>query len=90
MQGTSREEVCATSLAERYKQLRHRALAGEPDGSRLGLAVFMRQGMTAWMRTWRELPAPARIPGPSPGRGDDAIVAALARMALSLAGGTEP
>ena len=88
MPGTSRE--AGPGLAEDYEQLRRRALAGEPEGSRLGLAVFMRQGMASWMRAWRELPTPPRTPEPPRERGDDAIVAALAQMALSLAGRTEP
>ena len=40
-------------LAEHYEQLRSDALS-RPNGRAPapGLALFLRQGMTAWMRTW--------------------------------------
>jgi hypothetical protein len=42
-------------LATHYEQLR-RAAMSRPDygGEGLGLALFLRRGMTAWMRAWSE------------------------------------
>ena len=39
------------NLTEQYEQLRHAATIGwEHEGERLGLALFLRRGMTAWMQ----------------------------------------
>jgi len=42
-------------LAARYEQLRRDAI-GRPthSGAGLGLALFLRRGMTAWMLAWSE------------------------------------
>lgn len=74
-------------MAERYEQLRSRALGGAPDGFRLGLAVLQRQGMAAWMGAWKEI---GDAPPPQQPKhvtdGSDAVVAVLASMALAVAG----
>ncbi len=74
-------------LAERYEQLRRRALEGAPDGFRLGLAVLQRQGMAAWIGAWKELvdAVPPQRP-PNDAHASDAVVAVLASMALACAG----
>ncbi|MFN2506965.1 MAG: hypothetical protein ABR540_22595 [Acidimicrobiales bacterium] len=74
-------------LAERYEQLRRRALEGAPDGFRLGLAVLQRQGMAAWINAWKELAYafPPQRPT-NDAHGSDAVVAVLASMALACAG----
>ena len=43
------------ALLNRYEQLRRQAL-GElfTEGAGLGLALFIRRGMTAWMKAWTE------------------------------------
>jgi hypothetical protein len=73
---------------ERYEQLRRQALAGEPSGWRLGLALLERRGVAAWSRAWRGA-APAREPQPAgepvaelPAASGE-LVGALARMALA-------
>jgi hypothetical protein len=74
-------------MAERYEQLRSRALVGAPDGFRLGLAVLQRQGMAAWIGAWEEIggaPPPQRPTQAA--HGSDAVVAVLASMALAVAG----
>lgn len=76
---------------ERYEQLRARALSGEPDGFRLGLALLQRRGLAAWARALNTTTpaAPTADKGaniielPSGAR---QIVDALATMALAAAG----
>ena len=76
---------------ERYEQLRACALAGEPDGWRLGLALLERRGVAAWTRAWQSAaPAPSSQPARSPleppaGAGE--IVGVLASMALACLAG---
>lgn len=86
----------AADIAEpvqRYEQLRARALAGQADGFRLGLAVLRRNGVAAWMQTWAAAPiAPRRcLPAPEAtadgGGRNDEVVAVLAAMALACAAG---
>jgi len=72
--------------AERYERLRACALAGEPDGHRLGLALLERRGMAAWARAWQEAALPPSSPAPPAvellaGAGD--LVGVLASMALA-------
>ena len=43
-----------------------RALAGDPAGWRLGLAVLQRRGVAAWMRAWRSADPPPRAEPPRP------------------------
>jgi len=75
---------------ERYEQLRARALAGEPDGFRMGLAICQRRGIAAWTRAWQSTPPAARVGPARPRielRADPAqIVDVLAAMALACAG----
>ena len=75
---------------DRYEQLRGRALSGDADGWRAGLAVLQTRGVAAWLRAWRGVSAPPRPPTPvRTGIGSgaqpeavDRLVAALASMAL--------
>jgi hypothetical protein len=76
----------AEGLVERYEELRRRALGGETDGWRLGLAVLERQGLAAWIHAWDAI-APAPVPAgstPAPA-GCEQVVALLASMALACA-----
>jgi hypothetical protein len=41
------DAVAGGDAAERYEELRRRALAGEPDGFALGQAVLLRRGVMA-------------------------------------------
>jgi hypothetical protein len=83
-------------LVERYEELRRRALGGEPDGFRLGLAVLQRQGLAGWLRTWGELVTPAERPKSTvpvvsnTGVASDMVVAVLASMTLACATGARP
>ncbi|MDQ6850970.1 MAG: hypothetical protein M3070_13680 [Actinomycetota bacterium] len=83
-----RDDSQAADVA-RYEQLRRRALAGEADGWRAGLAVLQHHGVAAWLRAWLTVSAPASPPAPtraSPPPVDisaaDRLVQALASMAL--------
>jgi hypothetical protein len=74
---------------ERYEQLRARALAGESDGFRMGLAVCQRRGVAAWARAWQGTPPAGRLAGARPTVELQAeaaqIVDVLAAMALACA-----
>jgi hypothetical protein len=72
---------------ERYEALRRRALAGEPSGWRLGLAVVQRQGVAAWIRLGQALPPPAPTHIDDAHVGSDALVGVLTTMALACLGG---
>jgi len=81
-----RDEAGQTDVA-RYEQLRRRALDGDADGWRAGLAVLQHRGVAAWLRAWRTVSptivatvSPAR-PGPPPSAASR-LVEALASMAL--------
>jgi hypothetical protein len=80
----------AVGAVERYERLRACALAGEPDGHRLGLALLERRGLAAWARAWRQT-APARSAAPVPPvvepAGTGELVAVLASMALACLAG---
>ncbi len=52
-------------LVDRYEHLREEVLSNEV-GSRLGLGVFLRQGMVGWMKVQSFLSAP-KAPAPVPG-----------------------
>jgi hypothetical protein len=74
---------------ERYEQLRSHALAGEPSGFRLGLALLERRGMAAWSRAWdttaaaRGAPAAETTTMSGQVPVGDELVGALASMALA-------
>lgn len=78
---------------ERYEQLRRRALDGDVGGWRLGLAVLQHRGLSAWIRTCRAGPAVPTVAAPTgpvaplPVGAGDALVAALASMAVACAAG---
>lgn len=42
----------------RYAQLRRLVLDGNAGGWRLGLGVLLHHGVTAWLRSWDDLPGP--------------------------------
>lgn len=77
-------------LVERYEELRQEGVRGA-RGRSLGLALFLREGMAAWMRacsTWMPKPAPrshqhsgAALPAGWHGQ----MAALLADMALATA-----
>ena len=76
-------------MAERYEELRRRALHGEADGFALGLAVLEHQGVVAWIRASADIAvAPARSTALVPVAGCGELVAVLAGMALSAVGTT--
>jgi hypothetical protein len=77
--------------AERYEALRSAALGAAPTAgaNARGLALFMRHGMAAWMRGWRNCAAPlcARVGDAQGTRAavHPEMVAVLAQMALAAA-----
>ena len=82
----------ATSdVVDGYERLRARALCGDVDGWRLGLAVLQQRGVAAWLRVRRAIippvspPTPARAGLPSAGGVDAELVGLLASMALAVA-----
>ncbi len=92
MEASSERAGDGVSDVERYERLRGCALAGEPDGHRLGLALLERRGLAAWTRAWQEtapLPsaAPAR-PAVEPPAGAGELVGVLASMALACLAGS--
>jgi len=78
-------------VVDGYEQLRRRALRGDVDGWRLGLAVLQQRGVAAWLRV-RQAPAatthpptPACSARPAGGGVDAELVGLLASMALAVA-----
>jgi hypothetical protein len=52
--------VSAGILLEQYEELRRAALGrGTREAPGRGLVVLLRQGMTAWMRTWSDQARPS-------------------------------
>jgi hypothetical protein len=74
-----------------YERLRARALCGDTDGWRLGLAVLQQRGLAAWLRVRRASvstvcpPTPSRAGSPIAGDVDRELVGLLASMALAVA-----
>ena len=74
-----------------YERLRARALGGDVDGWRLGLAVVQQRGIAAWLRVRQATvstvspPTPSRAGSPSAGVADGELVGLLASMALAVA-----
>ena len=76
----------------RYEDLRRHARGARGAGDRgLGLDLFLRQGMSAWMQAWVELApraaasAPARSTGEPAPRGTGPLPTAVATLLASLA-----
>ncbi len=57
----------AEALIDRYEHLRQQVLSNE-IGSRLGLSVFLRQGLVGWMRVQSFLATTDATLAPSPVR----------------------
>ena len=81
-----------SDVVDGYEQLRARALGGDADGWRLGLAVLQQRGVAAWLRVRQAAAARRsrrpRPPGrrrPSPGAWTAELVGLLASMALAVA-----
>ena len=80
-----------SDVVDGYEQLRRRALTGDTDGWRLGLAVLQQRGVAAWLRV-RQATVPTVCP-PTPvpatsrlaGGVDAELVGLLASMALAVA-----
>ena len=62
---------------EHYEQLRAHALAGEPSGWRLGLALLQRRGTATWLRAGRSIAVPVQRPPLSMPAGGDKVVSIL-------------
>jgi len=58
-------------LVARYEELRRRALGG---GGGLGLALFLRQGMKAWIETWSACAIAYAPKAPSNDTAEDMVV----------------
>ena len=80
-----------SDVVDGYERLRARALCGDVDGWRLGLAVLQQRGVAAWLRVRQATaptvspPTPARAGSPSAGGVDAELVGLLASMALAVA-----
>jgi len=75
-------------VTEQYEQLRREATGGSHAGSEgLGLALFRRRGMTAWMQAWSQCTDPVVPHAPSPAAPLAAVPIDLrAQVATLLAG----
>jgi hypothetical protein len=81
-----------SEVVDGYEQLRRRALRGDVDGWRLGLAVLQQRGVAAWLRV-RQTATATVLPPPTPARvasavgaGIDAeLVGLFASMVLAVA-----
>ncbi|RKX58736.1 MAG: hypothetical protein DRP37_07595 [Thermodesulfobacteriota bacterium] len=47
-------------MVERYEELRDLALSRQRSSWSLGLALFLRRGMAAWMNAWKDWLPPKR------------------------------
>jgi hypothetical protein len=80
-----------SEVVDGYEQLRVRALRGDVDGWRLGLAVLQQRGVAAWLRVRQAAiaahppPTPARSAPPVASGVDAELVGLLASMALAVA-----
>jgi hypothetical protein len=80
-----------SDVVDGYEQLRARALSGDVDGWRLGLAVLQQRGVAAWLRVRQAnvstVPPPtaARAGSPIAGNTDAELVGLLASMVLGVA-----
>jgi hypothetical protein len=80
-----------SDVVDGYERLRARALGGDVDGWRLGLAVLQQRGLAAWLRVRQATvstvsPAtPSRAGSPIAGGVDGELVGLLASMALAVA-----
>jgi hypothetical protein len=80
-----------SDVVDGYEQLRRRALSGDTDGWRLGLAVLQQRGVAAWLRVRQAAvpqispPTPAPAGSPIAGNADAELVGLLASMALAVA-----
>ena len=80
-----------SDVVDGYERLRARALGGDADGWRLGLAVLQQRGVAAWLRVRQATvptvspPTPSRAGSPSAGGVDGELVGLLASMALAVA-----
>jgi len=71
-------------LVARYEQLRRDAMQQPPAhrGEGLGLALFLRRGMTAWMQAWSECAAHVE-PGTRPQDSVDRTMSADMRSQIT-------
>jgi hypothetical protein len=56
MSAPASSNLAPQEIATRYEELRRQVLAGVP-GHGLGLALFLRGGMVAWLEAWSECTA---------------------------------
>jgi hypothetical protein len=79
-----------SDVVDGYERLRARALGGDVDGWRLGLAVLQQRGLAAWLRVRQATvstvspPTPSRAGSPIAGGVDGELVGLLASMALAV------
>jgi hypothetical protein len=80
-----------SDVVDGYERLRARALGGDVDGWRLGLAVLQQRGLAAWLRVRQATvstvspPTPSGAGSPIAGGVDGELVGLLASMALAVA-----
>lgn len=83
-------QASPTWLVERYEELRQGSLEGQGEGPRLGLAILLRQGVTAWARAWdglaKEGPSVTSTSVARPLTLPQSVVSLLACMTLAASG----
>lgn len=87
MSGAGDAAAPRQNLTAHYEQLRRDAISRSArSGGGLGLALFLRRGMTAWMQAWSECAAAETESYPTSG-GKETIPADMrSQLAILLAG----
>jgi len=86
---TCRSSNSNPAMVAGYEDLRRQALDSGVYHQGLGMVLFLRQGMVAWMKAWIESKAPApqeQMPSPGlrvPENHRSEIIVIMAAMALS-------
>lgn len=81
--GSAPADGPVTGCEDSYERLRRQAMQPVAGADRCGLAVLVRQGITAWLRSLAELPpAPAATrAAPAPARQEAAMIDILLAIA---------
>jgi hypothetical protein len=88
------KQLAKEMLVENYEQLRGQAMGESPQAGRLrlGLALFIHKGMTAWLEAWADNPPQTEprstmkrtVANPLPDRLHDDVTIVLSNMVMSI------
>ena len=88
------KQLAKEMLVENYEQLRGQAMGESPQAGRLrlGLALFIHKGMTAWLEAWADNPPQTEprstmkrtVTNPLPNRLHDDVTIILSNMVMSI------